>query len=281
MFEMGGPVRRRAREFLIAYASHRPAELERRLARLSEIAKRADPSLYAHGDLTPHEFKVFSQNGEDGIIVEIFNRIGVTNRYFVEFGIQSGVEGNCILLADVFGWSGLFIEADAADHASLQRKYQGTAVSTLNEFVTADRFDAILEAAGVPLEPDLLSIDIDGNDIYVWDALAGFRPRVVVIEYNSGIQEDGPLAQPHTPDRGWDGTGAYGSSLEALEVVATRKGYVFVHTDLAGVNAFFVRSDLAATLGVEQAPRRAQNYGLMGTTRPPAVPEGGWTRFDG
>ncbi|MDT0201319.1 hypothetical protein [Nocardioides sp. AE5] len=279
MFAMGGPVRRRARGILNALAIHRPPEVDRRLARMRTLVERADPSLFEAGDLTPHEFKVFSQNGEDGVIVEIFNRIGVTNRFFVEFGIQTGVEGNCVLLADVLGWSGLFIEADRDDFEHLQRKYDGTAVSTLHEFVTADRFDAILAAAGVPEEPDLLSIDIDGNDLYVWDALHQFRPRVVIVEYNSGVWVDAPVAQPHEPTRGWDGTGAYGANLAALEVVAARQGYRLAHTDLAGVNAFFVRDDLFPDLGVDRVPRRSQNYGLTGITRPPATPEGGWQRI--
>ena len=101
-----------AQLFLKSYARYRPAELDRRFAALHVARERASAALYAEGDLSPYELKVFSQNGEDGVLIEIFNRIGTTNRYFVEFGIQDGTEGNAVLLAEVFGWSGLFIEAD-------------------------------------------------------------------------------------------------------------------------------------------------------------------------
>jgi hypothetical protein len=276
MFRVGGPVRSRAREFLRAYARYRPMEIDRRLAALAEIVRRADPSLFASADLTRSEFKVFSQNGEDGVLVEIFNRIGVTNRYFVEFGIQNGAEGNAVLLADVFGWSGLFLEADEEMCERVRRKYAHRPVTIRRAMVRADNVDNLFRDAGVPAEPDLLSIDIDGNDVYVWQAIESVRPRVVVIEYNSGITEDGPVAQPHDPDRSWDGTGAFGSTLAALDVVAEAKGYRFAHSDLSGVNAFYVRADLWDALGVETPPRRAQNYGLTGIEQERSTPPGGW-----
>src|SRR3954451_22185047 len=234
MFKVGGPVRRSARTFLKAYARYRPLDVDRRLAALDEVVARADATLFASRDLTRYERKVFSQNGEDGGLVELFNRIGVTNRWFVEFGIQDGTEGNCVLLADVFGWAGLFLEAGEQDFALLRRKYAGTSVRTVRDFVTAERVDLIFGDAGVPAEPDLVSIDIDGNDIYVWDALTVCTPRVVVIEYNSGIDSESPAAQPHDPERHWDGSGAFGSNLAALEAVAARKGYDLVHSDLTG-----------------------------------------------
>src|SRR4051794_14086342 len=165
----------------------------------------AAPELFAAQDLTRFELRAFSQNGEDGVLLEIFNRIGVTNRFFVEFGIQNGTEGNCVLLADVLGWAGVFIEADPDLFVQLRSKYAGYAVRTVHDFVTADRVNEIFHRAGVPEQPDVMSIDIDGNDIYVWDALTDFRPRVVVIEYNSGIGEPGPLAQPHDAARPWAG----------------------------------------------------------------------------
>jgi hypothetical protein len=276
VFKVGGPVRGRVRLFLKSYVRYRPTELDRRLAHLAEIGRRIDASLYAGSDLTRYELRVFSQNGEDGVLVEMLNRIGVTNRYFVEFGIQDGTEGNCVLLADVLGWPGLFLEADEADFARLRRKYAGTQVATLREYVTAERINAILTDAAVPAEPDVLSIDIDGNDLYVWDALEGFRPRVVIVEYNSGLEPGEPRVQPHDPAREWDGSGAFGTNLAALDVVAERKGYRLAHSDLAGVNAFYVRDDLWGDLGIDRAPRRDQNYGLTGIRQAPADPPGGW-----
>lgn len=278
---MGGPIRTGARGFLRAYSRYRYVEIDRRLAAVAEITRRADPSLFAGNDLTASELKVFSQNGEDGVLVEIFNRIGVTNRFFVEFGIQDGSEGNAVMLADVFGWSGLFIEADDDHVARVRRKYRESPVQVVQAMVTAENIDELFTAADVPPEPDLLSIDIDGNDVYVWQALGDFRPRVVVIEYNSGIVHPGPVAQPYAPDRGWDGSGAFGSTLAALDVVAAEKGYRFAHSDLAGVNAFYVRADLWDALGVSSPPRRGQNYGLTGIEQDPREPRGGWVPVSG
>jgi hypothetical protein len=277
MFKVGGRVRRGARSFLRSYDRYRPASIDTRLGHLDDLMRRTGPELFATTDLSRYELRVFSQNGEDGVLIEILNRIGVTHRYFVEFGIQEGVEGNCILLADVLGWSGLFLEADPELFGVVSRKYAGTPVTVLRELVTADRFDAILGSAGVPVDLDVLSNDIDGNDIYVWEALSTHKPRVVVIEYNSGIRHDGPVAQPHDPDRVWDGGSAFGSTVAALEAVGRRKGYTLVHTELTGTNAFFVRDDLVAQVGVDRAPRRAQNFGLTGIQQPPSDPPGGWT----
>lgn len=277
---MGGRVRTGAKDFLRAYARYRPVEIDRRLGSVDRLVARAAPELFAAEDLTRYELRGFSQNGEDGVLVEILNRIGVTQRFFVEFGIQNGAEGNCVLLADVFGWSGVFIEGDPSDFADLAAKYAGTDVRTVHDLVTAERVEEIFRAAGVPGEPDVVSIDIDGNDVYVWDALTTFRPRVVMIEYNSGITAPGPVAQPHDPERVWDGSGAFGASLEALDVVAARKGYRLAHTDLTGVNAFYVREEDWSSLGLGAVRRRNQNHGLTGIRQPPTAPPGGWQRVD-
>ena len=110
----------------------------------------------------------------------------------------------------------------------------------------------------------------------MWDAVTRYRPRVVVIEYNSGIRETGPVAQRPDPASRYTGTGAFGASLDALDVVAARRGYRLAHTDLTGTNAFYVREDLWEALGVARAPRRRQNFGLTGLGNEPAQPEGGW-----
>lgn len=280
MFEVGGRARSRARGYLRTYVRHRPTNSASRLTALRALMSGADAELFAVEDLTQFELRAFSQNGEDGVLLEIFNRIGVTNRFFVEFGIQSGTEGNCVLLADVLGWSGVFIEADPELHERLQAKYDGYPVRTARDFVTADRVNEIFASLGVPEQPDLLSIDIDGNDIYVWDALTEFRPRVVVIEYNSGIAEPGPVAQPHDPERNWAGDGSFGSSLAALDVVAARHGYRLAHTDLTGTNAFYVNVEDWSNLRLSRVPRRNQNIGLVGETRATAAPPGGWLHFE-
>lgn len=230
--------------------------------------------------LTSYELRVFSQNGEDGVIAEVLRRIGVEEGYFVEFGIDRGHEGNCVALADLFGWRGLFIEADAAAHAALERKYRGTpAVTTRRARISAETIEPLFAAAGVPEEPDLLSIDIDGNDFWIWRAIRRYRPRVVVIEYNAALDPRSRLVQPYDADRGWDGSERYGASLGALTALGEAKGWRLVHSDLTGVNAFFVREDLAARMPTPgSVPWRGGNIFLTGYAHPKG--ERRWSYID-
>jgi len=218
--------------------------------------------------LTGYEFQVCSQNGEDGVLAEILRRTGVAQRFFVEFGVESGREGNCVALADVAGWSGLFMEGDGAHNHLLHQKYRwNQRVSTLHAMVTPDRVNALFAAAGVPAEPDVVSIDIDGGDYWVWRALA-YRPRVVVIEYNSSLDPEKCLVQPET-EGPWSGSDFFGASLGALVELGREKGYRLVHCELAGVNAFFVRDDLNGDFPPpEQVQRRGPNYFLTSHGHP-------------
>lgn len=218
--------------------------------------------------LTGYEYQLFSQNGEDGVLAEILRRVGAPSRWFVEFGVESGREGNCIALADVAGWQGLFMEADGSHHHLLAQKYRwNPKIRTLHTTVTPDRISELFGYGDVPPEPDVVSIDIDGGDYWVWQAMA-HRPRVVVVEYNSALSPGERLVQP--PDAGpWSGTGFFGASLGALTALAEHKGYQLVHCELAGANAFFVRSDLAAHfLPPYEVQRRGPNYFLTSYGHP-------------
>ncbi len=176
----------------------------------------------------------YSQNGEDGIVEAIFRKIGTTNKYFVEFGVEDGMECNSRYLALHKGWKGLLM--DGAEHP-------GTDVKS--EFITAENIQALFKKYNVPETPDLLSIDIDGNDYWVWQAINHYKPRVVIIEYNSHILPEETKTIPYNPRFHWDGTDYYGASLGVLDLLGQRKGYTLICTDRNGVNAFFVRADLA------------------------------------
>jgi hypothetical protein len=220
--------------------------------------------------LTRYEYRCFSQNGEDGVLAELLARASTTNRWFVEFGIQSGVEGNCVFLADVLGWSGLFMESDTDAGNELRRKYAANPrVQTRHAHVTVENVRQLFAEANVPGEPDVLSIDVDGNDYWIWKALSEYAPRVVVIEYNAHWPLDARWAQPYDPEREWQVTDNYGASLGALGLLAEDKGYRLVHTELTGNNAFFVRNDIAAVLPEpDVVPLRAANHFLIGGSAP-------------
>lgn len=189
------------------------------------------------------ERRITSQNGEDGIIAEVFRRIGTTNRYFVEFGVDEGDVCNSAHLAHT-GWSGLMIEGDANNYASLANRYAAhTNVRLAHAFVTAENIVSVFKRHGVPGEFDLLSIDIDGNDYWLWRALREYRPRFVIIEYNAHYPPPRRWVMQYRAEHQWDKTTYYGASLESLNALAQELGYALIGTDRTGVNAFFVRND--------------------------------------
>jgi hypothetical protein len=219
------------------------AQLEStRLTILGSDPKYSDPAR-----LSRCEFKVFSQFGEDGALQEIFRRIGVNNRHFVEFGVEGGLENNTALLL-LQGWSGLWIEPVreyvSAIETGLAPVVRSGRLKVLNELVKAENVEQLFAAAAVPAEPDLLSIDIDGNDYWVWRSIKRYRPRVVVIEYNAAFPPPVEWVMPHDPGYRWNGTAKFGASLESFTQLGAARGYALVGCGLGGANAFFVRLDL-------------------------------------
>jgi hypothetical protein len=211
--------------------------------------------------LSQFEHKVFSQMGEDGIIAEIFRRIGTTNRMFVEFAAGDGAENNTLYLLTL-GWQGVWIEGRdeyvREIAASRSDEIKHGKLRLLHEFITAENIDALLKKAIVPAEFDLLSIDIDRNDYWTWKALGSYRPRVVVIEYNAIFPPGCQWVVAYAPEATWDGTSNCGASLTALEVLGAQMGYKLVGCNLGGTNAFFVREDCVANHF--SSPFTAQNH---------------------
>jgi hypothetical protein len=198
--------------------------------------------------LIPYGRKAFSQADEDGIIAEIFRRIGTSTRRFVEFGVQDGIESNTTWLL-MQGWSGLWMEADDASCDAVRKNFAEAIADrklTLTQsFVNTDNIERLILDRFPDGEIDVLSIDIDSNDYWVWEALTRLvRPRLVVIEYNAQWPPPASLVIPYKPDRRWNGTSHYGASLSALAALGKRKGYDLVGCSVSGVNAFFVRQDL-------------------------------------
>jgi hypothetical protein len=211
--------------------------------------------------LNKHEYQVFSQNGEDGIIQEIFNRIGTTNKYFIEFGVEDGLECNTTNLL-YKKWSGLWIEGSPEFSKSVSIRFkdliQSGHLSIKNAFINAENIEWLFDEAGAPIEPDLLSIDIDYNDYYVWKAITKYKPRAVIIEYNSTFRPDTHFVAHYNPKRVWDRTSYFGASLLALEQLGIEKGYCLISCVFTGSNAFFVREDLVKDLF--EAPFTAENH---------------------
>lgn len=240
-------VRRERREIL---AARRTRVLTRSLLVHEAIERlKREPRYQREGSLIPYGYKVYSQNDEDGIIREIFNRIGLTNRKFLEFGIGDGLENNTLALL-FERWTGVWIEANRKSVENVSRGFSSTiasrALTVVNSLVTKDNIDDLIKGHFGAPEIDLLSVDIDGNDFHVFDAISAVVPRVVVIEYNAKFRPPIMYCMDYDATHAWRGDDNFGASLQFLEAGFARKGYCLVACNLTGTNAFFVRSDLVA-----------------------------------
>ena len=237
---------KKIRKFLLK-VSHLFSGLNRieRILVSSELEKlRQLPRYQDDKCLIRFGYKIYSQNDEDGIIREIFNRIGVTNKTFVEFGVENGLENNSLaLLFD--GWNGLWIEGSPKwvdqMNASFTHTIKAGKLSITNAFIDKDNINELISAKIKDDEIDLLSIDIDGNDFHVFDAISCVSPRVVIIEYNAKFRPPTQYCMSYDKNHIWQHDDNSGASLKFLQVKLENKGYLLVGCNLTGSNAFFVR----------------------------------------
>jgi hypothetical protein len=210
-------------------------------------------SLKAVSSLDEVEFKVFSQWGEDGIIDWLVERAEIPAhlRTFVEFGVESYTEANSRFLLQNRNWRGLVMDGSAAQIQLLRKRdgylfhqYDLTAKSA---FVTRENINKLLSDGGISGEIGLLSIDIDGNDFWVWKAISVVRPIICICEYNAVFGDVWPISIPYDQDfartRPEFSNLYFGASIVALQRLAKEKGYRFLGTNREGVNAFFIRED--------------------------------------
>lgn len=208
----------------------------------------------AFGPLAGHARNVHSQFGEDGILAEIFRRLGPADetreKWCVEFGAWDGIYlSNTYRLISEENWRAVLIEGDAGRHGDLCRNIPSDRIVKLCRFVgfgDTDSLDSILAETPIPDEFDLLSIDIDGCDYHIWQSLTRYRPAVVVIEYNPTIPVDVPYVQPR------DFAVKHGNGVKALDDLARAKGYRTVA--LTVTNVIAVREDLVGRVLPEGIP---------------------------
>lgn len=197
--------------------------------------------------LVDYRQSITSQDGEDGVIEKVFEVIGGTNKWCVEFGAGSGRKSNNTWNLIVNrGWSAVLIEAERALFQDLKKRYEeNKRVACVLAAVAAEgryALDNILRGTNIPVAFDFLSIDIDGHDYHVWEAVKNYEPRVVTIEINPDIPAGCDFVQPK------DIMATGGSSLSAMSRLAQTKGYELVYT--FGVNAIFVKKELFSKFGI-------------------------------
>jgi hypothetical protein len=207
-------------------------------------------SLPPNVDFRKVGFKVFSQFDEDGIIQYLISKLPIKNKTFIEFGVENYEESNTRFLLLNDHWQGMVLDARAADIRYIQQDniYWQYDLQAKCTWITRENINALLHDANFGEDVGLLSIDIDGNDYWIWEAIQSIRPRIVIIEYNSlfGLR---PLAVPYKED--FDRTAShysnlhYGCSLGALQHLAEKKEYLLLGSNVLGHNAFFIRADIA------------------------------------
>ncbi len=187
---------------------------------------------------------VYSQYGEDGIFERIFAELAIAKGWFVEFGAWDGRHLSNTRHLFEKGWSGVFIEGDPEKFQDLERNYAGNErVTTCLAMVGWEEnngLDTILQRTAIPLDFDLLSIDIDGNDYHVWDAVKQYHPKVVIIETN--------MTFPYNVEFVQSEPGHFGASALSMYRLGQAKGYQLVCYNIN--NCIFVRDDLAETLNL-------------------------------
>jgi hypothetical protein len=206
------------------------------------------------GDLPRSEFKVFSQFGEDGIIQFLVQRVPIEHDVFVEFGVEDYRESNTRFLLVHDNWRGLIIDGGDAHAAFLEAT--GLAwrheIDALTRFIDRDNINDLIGGAGISGDIGLLSVDLDGNDLWVLEAIDVVSPRILVCEYNSTFGPEAAVTVPYDPGfvrSQKDPSYLYwGASLAALDRTAREKGYALVGGNRAGNNAFWVRRDVLGDL---------------------------------
>lgn len=200
------------------------------------------------------EFQVFSQWGEDGIIDWLIHRLPGIPQSFVEFGVQDYRESNTRFLLETRNWRGLVMDGSAQNIADIQSQdiYWRHEISAKCAFIDRDNINELIAESGFSGEIGLLSVDIDGNDYWVWQAIDVISPAIVVCEYNAVLGDRLSLTIPYRAD--FHRTHAhhsnlyFGASIRALVQLGKSKGYTFVGTTATGCNAFFVRNDHAPNI---------------------------------
>ena len=227
----------------------------RRLSIMMQAIQRAlflDPAGLSYPyNLTARRFSLSSQNEEDGIIHAIFDTVGDGSRRFVEIGAGTN-GGNSGFLASECGWSGMMLEANEDRLSKLKMHFEPLGITCLGNWVARENINDFIRDSGCEGEIDLLSIDIDGNDYWIWEAITACSPRLVIIEYNSLFGPDRAVVVPYDPEfdrhrfveAAEGGHYYFGASLQALSRLAEQKGYRLVVTEPRGVNAFFLRNDV-------------------------------------
>lgn len=206
--------------------------------------------------------KIFSQGDEDGLVAEIFRRIGTTSKRFCEIGVGDGRENNTLALL-YQDWSGVWVNVSPRRCAAIRESFswatQAGQLKLLQQRVSVEGAAQLACEIEGYNELDLFSIDIDGIDWHVMKALPDLKARVVIVEYNAKFGTSINFVVKHDDNFSWARDDYFSASLSAWERLMREKGYALVGCSLTGGNAFFVRADLAKET-LFRTPFTAENH---------------------
>lgn len=202
------------------------------------------------------EFQVSSQWGEDGIIQYLINRIPIERKIFIEFGVENYRESNTRFLLQNNNWSGLVLDGSEKNINFIKSDhiYWRYNLKAEKAFINRDNINDLFKNAGITGDIGILSIDIDGNDYWVFEQINVVSPRIIICEYNSIWGAEKKVTMPY--DENFIRTQKhysnlyYGASISALTDLANKKGYSLITSNFNGNNIFFVRNDLIDNLKV-------------------------------
>jgi hypothetical protein len=227
-------------------------EVHKSLLLNGKILAQANSQKEQINSLDEVEFQVFSQRGEDGIIQYLISKIDIPHKIFVEFGVETYTESNTRFLLINNNWSGLVLDGSEKNIKFIQKDfiYWKYDIVAKQSFITKDNINKLISDYTKTTDIGLLSVDIDGNDYWIWDEINVINPRIVICEYNSAFGDTKKVTVPYKADfvRSKEHYSElyFGASLTAFCHLAEQKGYDFVGTTSAGVNAYFVRKDLSS-----------------------------------
>lgn len=231
-------------------------EIRKNRILLAQTRIREIQDIHQITNLKEVEFQVFSQWGEDGIIQFLISHIEVPNKVFIEFGVEDYEESNTRFLLINNNWQGLVLDGDRnhINHIQKSTLYWRYNLSAKCAFITRDNIYSLIQEAGIGGDIGILSIDLDGNDYWIWEAIPStlISPRIVIIEYNSVFGSKYAVTVPYCDnfrrEKAHFSNLYYGASLKALWLLGKHKGYEFIGSTSTGNNAFFVRQDVAQGL---------------------------------
>ena len=248
---------------LIRFQLTKQTRIQQHIFREQLISRKTESG---SGFPAAHEQQTFSQNGEDGILLEIFSRLGISKGTFLEIGTGDGNENNTRLLLEL-GWSGIWIEGDETSCQTARNNFaefiDSGSLRIINAYVTPDDIDDLLNREGVPKEVDLLSLDIDMDTHHVWENMNSLEAKIAVVEYNGFFPSPAKWKSKYVPGGKWDGTYKVGATLGVLTEIATTKRLRHLGCELTGTNAFFGSIEIAE----EHFPETIQEKDLFEPAR--------------